>query len=57
VRALLGRAWAFLRELSVEAALERRMKACRCGPGAGKAARDPVKAAWEEAFAGLHRCC
>lgn len=52
MRAWLARAWAVVREVSGEAQLERRMRAtCACeGP-------DAVKAAWEAAFGGIHRCC
>lgn len=51
MRRWLSAAWQFLRELSGEAALERRMASCSCqGP-------EGVKAAWEAAFGGIHRCC
>jgi hypothetical protein len=51
MRAWLSAAWQLLRELSGEAALERRMAQCSCeGPEA-------VKAAWQAAFGGIHRCC
>lgn len=50
MRGLAARLWAFLRELSGEAALERRMRACSCE-------REAVKQAWREAFDHTHRCC
>ena len=52
MRAWLSAAWQFLRELSGEALLARRMAACSCEQGP-----DAVKAAWEAAFGGIHRCC
>lgn len=63
-RSALGRAWGFLRELSGEAALERRMRAHACAAcgaagasGLGASGPDAVKAAWAEAFDQPHRCC
>ena len=47
MKALLSRIWHFLRELSGEAALERRMAGCGC-----------FKRAVTEAYEGNpHRCC
>lgn len=57
LRALLGRLWAFARELSGEAALERRMRACGCAQGAAEPGPDAVKHAWSEAFDRPQRCC
>ena len=55
LRRHLARLWAFARELSGEAALERRMRACGCAAEAPDAQR--VKRAWCEAFDRPHRCC
>ncbi len=49
--------WACLRELSGEAALERRMRACACSQAAPLPRGEAVKQAWTEAFDQPHRCC
>lgn len=47
----LAALWQALRELSGEAALERRLQhSCSCH-------NDAIKEAWEERFGGVHRCC
>jgi len=48
---LFAAIWQALRELSGEAALERRLqRSCHCQ-------KDAIKEAWEERFGGIHRCC
>lgn len=53
IRPWLRRAWQFLRELSGEAALERRMRGqCGCA-----SEREAVTRALEAGFESPHRCC
>ena len=42
--------WRLLCDMSGETALARRSAACAC-------AKDPIKAAWQETYGGIHRCC
>lgn len=52
MRRWLKGVWAFLREVSGEAALERRMAGCGC-----QNRREAVKSALVERFEGTQRCC
>jgi hypothetical protein len=52
LKTTLQAAWRFLRELSGEAALERRMARCGCCDP-----REAAKQALSEQFEGTQRCC
>ncbi|HEY9724669.1 MAG TPA: hypothetical protein V6D47_21890 [Oscillatoriaceae cyanobacterium] len=52
MKRVLAAVWAYLRELSGEAALERRMGDCSC-----KSRREAVTHALKERFEGTQRCC